>query len=76
MTELYDWIESTLVWGTVVFAIGLVSYLAYRQYLKVKYRRARRRHRARRAMRRRSWSPEQGRPEADSQSPLQQSTEL
>jgi hypothetical protein len=74
MSELYDTIESTLMWGVVIFAVGLVIYLAYRQYRKMKCRRMRRRHHARRAMRRRDSSPEQARLGHDSQGPLQQST--
>ncbi len=51
MDSIYDTIEAILVWGTVIFAFGLVGYLAYLQYLKVKHRRARRRHRAHRSRR-------------------------
>ena len=49
MKELFDACEAALIWGTVIFALGLVSYLAYQQYRKAKRRRAHRRHRARRA---------------------------
>ncbi len=60
MQDLYDVAESALIWGMVVFAVGLVFYLAYLQYLKLRRRRERRRHRERRAMRRQqSWSAEQ-----------------
>lgn len=48
MLGFFDKIEAALMWGTVVFAAGLVIYLAYLQYRTVKRRRARRRHRARR----------------------------
>ena len=74
LTELYDTIESTLMWGIVILAVGLVIYLAYRQYLKARYRRIRRRHRESRARRRQRSIPEQGRLGHDSQGPLQQST--
>jgi len=54
MSELYDTVESALMWGAVLFAVGIIIYLAFLQYLKAKHHRARRRHRARRAMRDRS----------------------
>lgn len=51
MEGIYDTMEAALIWGSVLFAFGLVIYLAYLQYLKIKRRRAHRRHRAHRAMR-------------------------
>ena len=50
MDGLYDTVESTLIWGSVIFTIGLVVYLGYLQYLKMKYRHVRRRRRSRRTM--------------------------
>ena len=50
MAELYDVIETTLIWGLVISTIGLVVYLVYLQSLKMRNRRARRRRRAHRAM--------------------------
>ncbi len=76
MSKLYNWLESTVMWGAVFAAIGLVVYLAYLQYLKVKRRRARRRHRAHRTMRRQNLSIALDQPDPGSQSPLQQSTKL
>ena len=71
MTELYNWIEFTLMWGGVLFIIGLVIYLAFLQYRRAKHRRARRRRHARRAMRRQGGSKEQGQPGPGPQGPLQ-----
>ena len=50
MEDLYYMCEGALIWGTVIFTIGLVFYLARRQYRTMKHRRAHRRRRARRAM--------------------------
>ena len=47
MEGIFDIIESVVVWGSVLFTLGLVVYLAYLQYLKIKHRRARRRHHGR-----------------------------
>jgi len=59
MSELYEQIEAAFLWATVILVLGFVTYLAYRQYLKLRYRRARRRHHARRALRRQRSLPEQ-----------------
>jgi hypothetical protein len=75
MADLYSVIETVFIWGLVVFAVGLVIYLGYRQYLKTKYRRARRRRHARRAMRQeRSLSRSQSPPDHHPTEPLQQPT--
>ena len=60
MAELYDIIETTLMWGGVVFVIGFVIYLGYLQRRRIKHRRARRRRHERRARRRQSRAPAQG----------------
>ncbi len=54
MANLYKTIESTALWGTVLFAIGLVIYLGYLQFRRMKRHRSHRRHRAHRAMRQQS----------------------
>ena len=46
---MYDAFEIVAMWGLVVFAFGLVLYLAYLQYRKSRHRRHRRRKRAREA---------------------------
>jgi hypothetical protein len=51
MEGLFDIFESIVMWGAVLFTIGLVIYLGYLQYLKIKRRRARRRHYGRRGTR-------------------------
>jgi hypothetical protein len=51
MGELYDTCETILLWAAVIFAVGLIFYLAYAQYRSMKRRRARYRRKARRAMR-------------------------
>jgi hypothetical protein len=50
METLYYTIETVVMWGAVIFSLGLVVYLAYRKYRRMKHRRAYHRHRARRAM--------------------------
>ena len=51
MDDLYNKFEATLMWGVVIFTLGLMTYLAYRRYREIRRRRAHHRHRARRAMR-------------------------
>ncbi|MGD0260153.1 MAG: hypothetical protein ABSD29_10060 [Verrucomicrobiota bacterium] len=62
MKELYDTVETTLMWGAVVVILGVIIYLAYRQYRTMKYRRVHRRRRARRAMKRAGESMGEHRP--------------
>jgi len=57
MLGVFDKVEAALMWGTVMFAVGLVIYLAYLQYRTVKRRRSRRRRRARRAGKQRQPEP-------------------
>ena len=42
MQHLYHMFESALMWGTVVFALGLVAYLSYKEYRKLRRRRSHR----------------------------------
>ncbi len=74
MAGLYDLIENALIWGAVIFAIGLVIYLAYLQHLKVKHRRARRRHREHRARRHQPTPLEGRKPNHDSPGSVQEPT--
>jgi uncharacterized membrane protein YebE (DUF533 family) len=62
MQKILDVITFALIWGTVLFALGVVTYLAYLQYRKIKHRRAHRRRRARRAMRQSNGPAEEHRP--------------
>ncbi len=72
MSDLYDMMESALMWGAVLTAIGLVIYLAYLQCLKVKHCRSRRRHRAHRAMKRQTSHQEPPQAKPDSSGAVQQ----
>ena len=62
MQKILDAITSTLIWGSVLITFGVVTYLAYLQYRKIKHRRAHRRRRARRAMRQSNGPAEEHRP--------------
>ena len=74
MTGLYDIFELALILGAVFFAFGLVIYLAYLQYRKMKGRRSRHRHRSRRSMRHHSRSAGQRQSDQDLTRSMQQST--
>ena len=44
VSDLYDLIETTLLWGLVIGAIFLVAYLSYKQVRTMRKKRWRRRH--------------------------------
>jgi hypothetical protein len=68
MQKILDAITATLIWGSVLITLGVVTYLAYLQYRKIKHRRAHRRHRAHRVMRQSTGPAGQHRPSHNHQS--------
>ena len=68
MADLYDLVETLLMWGAVALAIGVVIYLAYLQYRNIKRARSRRRHHGHRSRRHRTGSAEHHPQEGDASS--------
>ena len=52
MENVYDWCETIVLWGSVLISVGLIGYLARRQYRTMRRRRIHHRHRERRMSRR------------------------
>jgi O-antigen/teichoic acid export membrane protein len=65
MSGLYDIVEGALMWGLVVFTIGLIIYLGYLQYRRIRRHRSRHRHRSRRSTRQPYWRIARHRPDHD-----------
>ena len=48
-------VERAVIWGLVIFALGLIAYLGYLQYRRIRRHRSRHRHRSRRSSRQPYW---------------------
>jgi hypothetical protein len=65
MSGLYDLLESALIWGSVLFAIGLIIYLGYLQFRRLWRRGSRHRHRSHHSHREPYWRIARRRPDRD-----------